>query len=192
MSPVTHFLTGWLVANTTKLKKRERILITMAGVIPDIDGLVIIVDFFTRNSERPLHLWGKFHHVLSHNIGFAIVVTIVSYFLAKNRKIITAILVWISFHLHLLGDLVGARGPEGYHWPVPYLLPFSNNWQLAWKGQWALNAWPNFIITGVALCCTFFLAWKRNFSPLEMISPKADKLFTNTLHKRFGEPSLKI
>ena len=192
MSPVTHFLSGWLIANTTKLKKRERILITIAGIIPDIDGLVIIVDFFTRNSERPLHLWSKFHHVLSHNIGFAIVVTIVSYFLAKNRKNITTILVCISFHLHLLGDLVGARGPEGYHWPIPYLLPFSNSWQLAWKGQWALNAWPNFIITGVALFCTFFLAWKSSFSPLEIISCKADKLFINTLHKRFGEPNLKI
>ncbi|MBN1625579.1 MAG: metal-dependent hydrolase [Deltaproteobacteria bacterium] len=188
MSPITHFLTGWLVANTSKAGKRERMLITIAGIIPDVDGFVIIGDFLTRNSNHPLHLWGDFHHVLAHNLGFAILVTIVGYLLAKKRKITTAFLVWISFHIHLLGDILGGRGPEGYQWPIPYLLPFSNSWQLAWKGQWALNAWPNFIITGVALFFTLFLAWKRGFSPLEMISCKADKLFIKTLHKRFGEP----
>jgi hypothetical protein len=102
----------------------------------------------------------------------------------------TAFLVWISFHLHLLGDLVGARGPEGYQWPIPYLLPFSNRWQWAWRGQWALNAWPNFIITIIAITLTFFFAWKRFYSPLELISYKADRIFVETLQKRFGKPKL--
>ncbi len=28
------------------------------------------------------------------------------------------LLVLFSFHLHLLGDLVGARGPDGDQWPI--------------------------------------------------------------------------
>ena len=190
MSPVTHFLVGWLVSNTAKLDQCERALVTIAGIIPDIDGLVIIADFITRNTKHPLQWWGKFHHVLAHNIGFALIVTLCSYIVSKQRRMTTAILVWISFHLHLLGDLLGARGPEGNQWPIPYLLPFSNSWQWAWRGQWALNAWPNFIITGIAMSLTFYLAWKRGYSPLEMVSVKTNKTFVGILHKRFGEPKL--
>ena len=63
----------------------------------------------------------------------------------SNRRLpthpwLTALLVFISFHLHLLCDLIGARGPDGDQWPIPYLKPFSNSVQLAWHGQWALNA----------------------------------------------------
>jgi hypothetical protein len=50
-----------------------------------------------------------------------------------------------------IGDLVGSRGPAGYQWPIPYLLPFSNSWHWTWKGQWALNAWPNILITIIAV-----------------------------------------
>ena len=49
----------------------------------------------------------------------------------------------LSFHLHLLGDIIGAKGPEGYQWPIPYFQPFSNSLQITWEGQWAINAWPN-------------------------------------------------
>jgi len=190
MNPISHFFASWLVSNTTSLNRRERTLITIAGVVPDLDGLVIIGDFFSKNSEYPLELWGKYHHVLTHNIGFAILVTLCSLAIAKKRKYMTALLVWISFHLHLFGDLVGARGPEGYQWPIPYLLPFSNTWQLAWKGQWALNAWPNLVITAIAIISTLFLAWKKSYSPIEIISQKADNAFIEILHIRFGKPKL--
>ena len=55
-------------------------------------------------------------------------------------------------------------------------------------GQWALNAWPNFLVTGGALALTFFLAWKRGFSPLEMISGRADRVLVDALRDRFGYP----
>ncbi len=97
----------------------------------------------TRSSERPLLWWSEYHHVLAHNLGFGLLVTIVSFLLAK-QKAKAATLAAISFHLHLLADLVGARGPDGYQWPLPYLLPFSDAWQWTWTGQWELNAWPNF------------------------------------------------
>ena len=82
-----------------------------------------------------------------------------------TRPWLTAFLVFISFHLHLLCDLIGARGPDGDQWPIPYLKPFSNALQLTWHGQWALNAWQNFVITGLLLVATFWLAWKYGSSP---------------------------
>ena len=160
-------------------------LITLAGVAPDIDGLGIVADLLTRNTEHPLEWWGTYHHVLAHNIGFGLLVTACVFF-ASTRRRVTAILAFLSFHLHLICDLVGARGPEGYQWPIHYLLPFSDAWQLTYEGQWALNAWPNFVITGAAILIIFYLAWKRGYSPLEMVSRKADQVFVETLRKRFG------
>src|SRR5205807_867107 len=98
---------------------------------------------------------------------------------------LTALLVFISFHLHLLCDLFGARGPDGNQWPIPYLKPFSNAVQLTWHGQWALNAWQNFFITSTFLLVTFWLAWRYRSSPLELVSQPANLALTQTLRDRF-------
>ena len=188
MSPVTHLLVGWTVANSTTLNRRERTVVTLAGIIPDVDGLGLIPDFLTRNSTNPLEWWGEFHHVLAHNLGFALVVAVTT-FLVSTRRWVAASLAFLSFHLHLLGDLVGARGPEGYQWPIPYLSPFSDAWQLTWEGQWALNSWPNFLVTGVALVLAFWIAWRRGCSPVEIVSTRTDLTFVQALRQRFGEPT---
>ena len=188
MSPVTHFLIGWLTANAAQVERRERALIAVAGIIPDADGLVIVGDFLAGRSTEQLVLWSSYHHVLGHNIGFAALVMVAAFLLSRRRKVLTAFLVGISFHLHLLGDLLGSRGPDGYQWPIPYLLPFSNAWQWTWEGQWVLNSWQNLLVTLVVMGTSFYLAWKSGYSPLEMISTKVDKGFVATLHRRFGRP----
>ena len=187
MNPVTHLLVGWTVANATTLTPRERALVTVAGIIPDVDGFGMVTDLLTRNSEHPLELWGRFHHVLAHNLGFGLGVGVAAFALSRRRWV-AASLALLSFHLHLAGDLVGARGPDGDQWPIPYLSPFSQDWQLTWTGQWALNAWPNFVITGALLLLAFYLAWRRAFSPLELVSSRADRAFVKTLRDRFGAP----
>ncbi|OFV98771.1 MAG: metal-dependent hydrolase [Acidobacteria bacterium RIFCSPLOWO2_02_FULL_61_28] len=187
MNPVTHLLVGWTVANATTLTPRERALVTVAGIVPDVDGFGMVTDLLTRNSEHPLELWGRFHHVLAHNLGFGLGVGVAAFALSRRRWV-AASLALLSFHLHLAGDLVGARGPDGDQWPIPYLSPFSQDWQLTWTGQWALNAWPNFVITGALLLLAFYLAWRRAFSPLELVSSRADRAFVKTLRDRFGAP----
>jgi inner membrane protein len=176
---------GWVVANSVpSLNKRERARVTWASVVPDVDGLGIIAERFTQNSRHPLNWWSNYHHVLGHNLGFAIFIATLAAIFSKQRIKVT-LLVLFSFHLHLLADLVGARGPDGDQWPIPYLLPFSNQMQLTWSGQWALNAWPNFLITAVLIGTTVFLAWRRGFSPLEIFSRKANTVFVNALRTRF-------
>ncbi|MFQ5993194.1 MAG: metal-dependent hydrolase [Nitrospiraceae bacterium] len=187
MNPITHLLTGWLVANSAELNRRERTVVTLASVVPDIDGVGLVAELLTRDSEHPLRWWSDYHHVLGHNLTFGFLVAGTSFLLATKRWK-TALLAFLSFHLHLVGDLIGGRGPEGYQWPIPYLFPFSNHWQWTWSGQWELNAWPNFLVTGLALLLTFYLAWKRGYSPLEMISGSADKAFVVTLRHRFSSP----
>src|SRR5438128_8541792 len=119
MSPVTHFLIGWITANASgKFDKRERAMITIAGVAPDIDGLGIIAEFLTRNSHQPLTWWSQYHHILAHNLGFGLLLIAIGYLLSA-RCWTTALLVFFSFHLHLFADLIGSRGPDGYQWPIP-------------------------------------------------------------------------
>lgn len=183
MSPITHFLTGWVFANCAKLKRRDRAIISLACVAPDVDSLGIIPELLTRNSTHPLLWFTLYHHIL-HTLAFGLAVAALAFILAKQKRK-TALFALLSFHLHLFEDVLGSRGPDGYQWPIPYLEPFSSSLQLAWRGQWALNAWPNVAITIALLLITFWLAWWRGFSPLEMVSQKADAAFVGALRQRF-------
>ena len=187
MSPVTHFLTSWVIANSARLERRDRAMVTLAGIAPDLDGLGAIAEVATADSETPLLWFSRYHHSLLHNIGFGILILLLSLLLAI-RKRTTAFLVVLAFHIHLLADLAGGRGPDGHQWPIPYLLPFSGAWNLTWSGQWSLNAWPNFVVTIAALLLTFFFAWRRGYSPLELVSKRMDRKFVETLRARFGNP----
>lgn len=184
MNPITHFLVGWVVANSADLNRKERAAVAISGVIPDIDSVGIIAEKLTLHSDRPHLWWSHYHHVLAHNLGFGLLAALII-FILSNKKITTTSLALLSFHLHLFGDILGGRGPDSYQWPVPYLLPFSNVWEIYWQGQWAINAWQNFLITGIALIITFFLAWKRGFSLIEIFSTTADRAFVETLRNRF-------
>jgi inner membrane protein len=188
MNVVEHFFIGWCVANLRPdVSERDRTLITLASVIPDVDGLGLLVELPTRNTSHPLLWWTEYHHVLAHNVGFAFFVALIVYRLA-TKPLQTMLLAFLSFHLHILGDIVGARGPDGYQWPIAYFLPFSRTPELSWNGQWALNSWQNFAVTGAALGTTFVLAWRRGFSPVGMFSKRADLQFVEAVRARFGMP----
>lgn len=208
MSPVTHFFAGWLVAATAdivspgSLTRREKALVVAAAVAPDLDGLSIIPELLTRHSSHPLLWFSQYHHSL-HNLAFALVCTVAAFVIAgplanfawgpamRGRLMpthpwLTAALVFVSFHLHLLCDLVGSRGPDGDQWPIPYLKPFSNALQLTWHGQWALNGWQNFAITGLFLGVTLWIAWRYGSSPVELVSERWNKLFVTSLRTRLS------
>jgi membrane-bound metal-dependent hydrolase YbcI (DUF457 family) len=148
--------------------------------------LGIVPELFTRNSDHPLLWFSQYHHSL-HTLPFAIFVAVLAFLLAR-QKWKTAFLALVSFHLHLIEDLLGSRGPDGYQWPIPYLKPFSNLLDLTWSEQWALNAWPNVLLTIVLLGITLRFAWHRGFSPLEMISAKVDFRFVAVMRNRFPFP----
>jgi hypothetical protein len=187
MNPASHFLISWTVANTAEISRRDRVLVTLTGVVPDFDGVGIIAELLTESTATPLIWYSKYHHVLGHNLLFSLIL-VIGVFLLSVRRWMSATLAFLAFHLHLIGDLVGSRGPDGYQWPIPYLYPFSAQWTLAWPGQWELNAWPNILITALVLGVTLYSAWKQGRSPLEMISLKADAAFVTGLRKRFGSP----
>jgi LexA-binding, inner membrane-associated putative hydrolase len=185
MSPITHFLVSWAIAGTSGLRRRERAAVALAGVAPDLDGMGVVPELLARGSTHPLPWFSEYHHILGHNLGFAIIVTIAGFLFARAQRWKTAVLVFVSFHLHLMGDVIGARGPDGYAWPIPYLLPFSHRLDIVWQGQWALNAWQNFVITGFGLAIMFLIARNQGHSPLEIVSKRADSAFVSAVRNRF-------
>lgn len=186
MSPITHLLSGWLVAAAAPLDRRCRTLVTVAAAVPDVDAFGAVAIAVGLPAGKAW--WSDYHHVLGHNLALGLVFAIAAFFIS-GRRLAVAILCLASFHLHLLGDIAGGKGPDGYAWPIPYLLPFSDSWQFAWRGQWPLNAWQNFALTGAMIVATFALAWRRGYSPLEMVSARADTAFVSALRRRYGFPA---
>ncbi len=188
MHPTTHILTGWCLAELTPaLSRREKTAIVVAAAIPDLDGFGMFLELATRDTARPLLWWTEYHHVLAHNLLFAALIAVV--FGAITRSVRAGVASFLAVHLHILCDLLGSRGPDEYQWPIPYLYPFRNEPQLVWSGQWHLNAWPNFVITAALLAVTLVLAWRRGYSVVGLISPRADRAFIGALRHRFGESS---
>jgi inner membrane protein len=184
MSPVTHFLAGWLVAAPMRISGREKAFIVGAAVIPDVHGLGIVPELLTRNSAHPLLWFSQYHHSL-HTLVFALVVTLLYWCMAEQRWK-TAFLVMLSFHFHLLCDVLGSRGPDGDSWPIPYLSPISDSLELSWHGQWALNGWQNILITALMLSATFWIAYRYGSSPLDLASARANRRFVDVLRSRSG------
>ena len=187
MQPITHLLASWTVAGIPRLESRDRIIITLAGISPDVDGVGIVVELATEHIQQPLLWYSKYHHIIGHNLIFGIVISLTAAAIAR-RRLLTAALVFFVFHLHLFCDLIGSRGPDGYQWPIPYFYPFFQNIELSWSGQWALNAWPNILFTIILMMITCYLAWKKGLSPLEIISKRANRVFVDMFRQRFGRP----
>lgn len=177
------------MANTAPLERRERAIVAIAGLTPDVDGLGVAVDLVTRNTAYETNLWGDYHHILGHNLLLALVAAVVGYLLARRHRWLTVLLVLVAVHLHLLCDVLGGCGPDGYQWPIPYLWPFAASPEWVWSGQWALNAWPNFVVTVVCLALTLYLAWRRGFSPVEIVSPAGDRRVVQALRARISHPN---
>lgn len=85
MHPITHLLLGWTVASIARLTHRERAAVTLAGVVPDLDGLGILAEVLTRSWDRPLLWWSDYHHVLAHNLCGGLLVAALSGILANSR-----------------------------------------------------------------------------------------------------------
>lgn len=158
MNPIVHGELSWLTAQRLAAR-RDRLIVTLAGLSPDVDGLSIL------GGEEA---YSRYHHVLTHGLFSALACAALCAAFAVNRKAV-ALLAFLAFHLHLLCDFVGS-GPG---WGLFYLWPLrSDEW--LWSGQWNLASWQNSVIglavTLVVLACA--LPFRRTI--VELFSERAD------------------
>jgi inner membrane protein len=184
MSPITHFFTGWVLSSAAGLDRRSRAVASFACVAPDLDGLGIVPEMLTRGSKHPLLWFSEYHHDL-HTLLFALIVSL--FVLAFCRSWLLAVIAFASFHVHLLEDLVGSRGPDGYAWPIPYLFPFSARGTWVWGGQWQLNAWPNIALTFSLVMVSIWIGAARGITPVELFSRRADQVVVAVIRKRLKD-----
>lgn len=192
MSPITHFLASWVVADTVLEDDRDKFLVAMAGILPDIDSFGVVCDLVSPALGGPsTNLYADLHHFLFHGLAGITALSVVLAWKAKEK----AKVFWWAFlvaHFHCLCDFVGSRGPTDTLedlWPIYYLGPFSREYgAFLWQDQWKLNGWQNVSFTLALLAWVFYAAWKFDRSPLRPLWPKAHAEFVKTLRRRFGQP----
>lgn len=181
MAPGGHLITSWLIGNSILKERRNRVVVALAGFSPDLDGLGFIFDRLKDNSS----LYFDYHHVVCHGLFWTIFVSFISFTVVKTQRYITALMCFIAVHVHILADIIGSKGPDGYQWPINYLYPLSNKLMLQWSGQWELNAWPNYMFTGVLLVLCFSFAKKQGYSAFEIVPGSFDKEVFKLAQKYF-------
>jgi len=186
MSPLTHLVGSWLVAVATTNNPRDRKLVTVAGVLPDADGLGIVGDLvgsWISGKECTFYYYQQYHHILLHGWPGAVLVSTLLTIFAKERWRVL-LLCLLTFHLHLLCDLVGSRGPTiGDLWPICYSEPIFRHPIWFWKHQWKLDGWQNQLIFVALLIASLWVAVRKGYSFVEVISSRMDSVFVQVLRK---------
>ncbi len=170
MNPIVHAELSWLGAQKL-LDRRDRLLVTLAGVAPDLDGLSLV---FGQEA------YGRWHHVLTHGLVSAVVLSLVFASAAKRRLAVLG-LSFLAFHLHLACDLAGS-GPG---WPISYFEPFSSE-ELAWSGQWNLASWQNSTIGLLSTLAVLGCAVPFSRTMMELVSLEVDAEVVKAVRARFG------
>jgi inner membrane protein len=184
VSPETHLLASWIIAAKTTDNPRDCRLVTFAGLAPDLDGLGLIVDL-GRDALglRPSIYYVASHHWLLHGL-FGALITASLFACFARRRLRVALLAFLVFHLHLLCDLAGSRGPSPADlWPIYYLGPFSRSGMLLWSGQWRLDGWIHRYLTVALFLWALWLPVKLGHSVVGVFSQRADAVLVSVLRK---------
>jgi len=184
MSPLTHLLASWIVAAKTTDNLRDRRLVTLAGVAPDLDGLGIVLDIARGAlSNGNFYYYPQYHHYVTHGLPAAVVCSVLLAVPARRHWRVLG-LAFLTFHLHLLCDLVGSRGPDqGDIWPIFYFSPLSRHPMWFWRHQWPLDGWQNRVITLALFVWALKLAVQMGDSVVGVINHRCDRVFVDVLRK---------
>jgi inner membrane protein len=184
MSPTTHLLASWIVAAGTTDNLRDRRLVTLAGIAPDLDGLGILLDIANGSFARgQVYYYPEYHHWLAHGLPAALLCSAVLAAWGRRRWRVFGLCLLV-FHLHLLCDLAGSRGPgPNDFWPIYYFGPISRTPMWIWKHQWTLDAWPNRLLTVALFFWSLWIAVKLGDSFVGVFNRRLDRVFIGVLRK---------
>ncbi len=188
MNPETHLLASWVIGAKATDNARDCRLVALAGILPDADGLGLLVDGLSPAlGWKQTFFYEQYHHYLLHGAFGSILITALLVWFAQ-RKWRVALLCLAVYHLHLLCDFVGSRGPDATDlWPIFYYGPFAKVPMWVWKGQWQLDAWPNRLLSVALLVWAFWLAIPRGYSFVGVFSRRLDQVFVGVLRKWHGD-----
>jgi membrane-bound metal-dependent hydrolase YbcI (DUF457 family) len=140
---LTHIGMSWIVANLLPASRKDRWLIVLAGVLLDLDGIGIL---WSQSAYETAH------RAAGHSLVFCLLLVVIA-LLRADAPWKTAVLTAISFHLHLVLDVVGTGGL-----PIRYFWPFSE-WGWEYAGHWGLASWQNVVVMVGTLAGVLWVAW---------------------------------
>ena len=182
MSPLTHLFGSWIIGAKATGNLRDCRLVALAGILPDADGLGLVLDLANSAlGRKATYFYASYHHYLLHGAFGAIVLTLLLTCFAKQRWRV-AILSLIVVHLHLLCDFIGSRGPSPEDlWPIFYFGPFDKDPMWIWKGQWRLDSWQNKLVFLALFVWVIKLALARGDSVVGVFNRRADTVVVGVL-----------
>lgn len=184
MNPVTHLMVTWVVFERHVAETRDKALVCLAGVAPDLDGIGIVADFATRRLGLPeTNLYQDYHRLFGHGLLGAVIISGVAAAFASRRALV-GVLAFLAVHLHLLCDILGSRGSTAADiWPVYYFAPFSLKHLLFVSWQWPLVGWQNSLLSALLMCVILWRATVTGYSPVGILSRPGDVAFVEVLRR---------
>jgi membrane-bound metal-dependent hydrolase YbcI (DUF457 family) len=196
MQVPTHLAISWLIGHRLP-ERRDRRLVTWAGVLPDLDALSLLggAGAYCEYHHVLTHgipavavraistafggagAYSEYHHVLTHSLVAAVVVTAISTAFARERAKVL-LLSFLAFHVHLVCDLLGS----GRDWPIVYFYPFSRHEYFTPYG-WPLASPQNALVWVAAVALTVWVGITRGRTFAEAFLPaRADAAVAKALH----------
>jgi hypothetical protein len=173
MNPLVHQMTGSFLANARPYSLRERRLIMLAALAPDLDGTCMFIGDLA-----------KYHHTVSHNVFFCAGVSLAFALYNRARRIELFALCLVSSLLQILLDVL-TNHPT---WPQQFLRPATGrNFTLESFLQVdniavIQTVWIQYPLMVLILGGAVVL-WKRTGRTfLELFSPRFDKFITDFIH----------
>lgn len=164
---------GWLLGVVAPSSDRRlRAWCVAAAVLPDIDTAAYLFGDVA---------YGNYHHTFGHNVylgGACVALAAWSHRgRGLGRVLLAAALVALSFASHLLADMKLSAYPVHLFWPLSRRgYEFSLNLGLAAP----INTW--LVYASIALAV--LLAAAKGVSPLDLLSPKLDRIVLNTFRRK--------
>ena len=133
-----------------------------AATISDLDGIGVAFS---------LDLYNRFHHMLGHNLAFALIVSGILACWSERGRHVQAFALYVGLmHVHFGLDLVGS----GMGWGIAYLWPISQH-VFESPVVWGLFSWQNTVcFLGLLLWLSAIMVRQRR-TPLELLMPELDR-----------------
>ncbi len=169
----THAGLGWVIGLLPKdSERRLRAWCTVAAILPDFDAAAML---FGMDS------YARWHHKPGHNVFVGVLCIAAAVWNFRKypaRQIVQAgVLVAVSWASHILTDMKLSG------WEVYLFWPFSERgygFQPILALGHPLNTW----LAGYFMILPWFLAYWAGVTPLELLSPRLDKIFLNAFRKK--------
>ena len=145
--------------------------------------VVDIAGGLVSGGEITYNHYHDYHHYLLHGWpGAVVVVALLAGFGRERWRVV--MLCLLTFHLHLLCDLIGSRGPAPEDlWPIAYSEPFFRRPVWIWNGQWKLDGWQNEVVSIVVFALALGQATRKGRSFIELFGHRLDSAFVRVLQK---------